>query len=493
MSASDALSEPAHRRRAVVIGGGLAGMLAAAALSGSVDEVTVIEQDVLPSGPEPRRNLPQARHAHILWSGGAEAMERLLPGVMKAWLAAGARRVPLTSQMVALSSQGWYRRWPDSHYLIACGRDLLDATVRDLVLALPGVTVHHSTRVTALEGSPGRVTGVHVRRADGTEELVRAELTVDASGRGTHTRRWLDALGVRAAREEVIDPGVVYASRVFRSPVGDQPFPVVNVQARARASEPGRTAVILPIEDGQWMVTLSGTRGGRPSGDPEAFHAFALGARHPVVGELIAGAEPLGEVATFAHTASRRQFFEKVKGWPEGYAALGDAVAVYNPVYGHGMSVAAQGALALRELLTAHGVDAPRLARRVQRAVAGPVSTAWLLAGQDVFYDGATSRRPGPAQRLLGRCVDRLMHTSTGNYTVATALTDVMTLSAPVTALARPGVVLATLSGPRRPQLTAPPLTDREIALVRESRKPMRAHSHAPCVAPDLRAGSDLP
>ncbi|MCT9090133.1 FAD-dependent monooxygenase [Streptomyces sp. ASQP_92] len=471
MSTSDVPSAPSHRPAAVVVGGGLAGMLAAAALSGSVGHVTVVEQDALPHGPEPRSHLPQARHAHILWSGGAEAMEQLLPGVTEAWLAAGARRIPLTSQMVALSPQGWYRRWRDSHYLISCGRDLLDATVRERVRGLPGVTVLDSTRVIALEGSARRVTGVRVRRADGSEELLPAEFTVDASGRGAHTRRWLGALGVPAAREDVIDPGVVYASRVFRSPAGTQSFPVVNVQANARASAPGRTAVILPIEGGQWLVTLSGTRGARPTGDPDAFAPFALGARHPVVGRLIADAEPLSDVSTFAHTASRRHFFEKVRGWPEGYAALGDAVAVYNPVYGHGMSVAAQGALALREALATQGVTAPRLARRVQCAVAGPVRTAWLLAGQDIFYPGATARRPHAVERFVGRCVDRLIHTSTGDYTVATALTDVMTLTAPVTALARPGVLVAALRGPGRPPLANPPLTERELALVQSPQK----------------------
>ncbi len=93
------MSEPASTttgaapRRAVVVGGGMAGMLAAAALSSYAD-VTVVERDVLPEGPEPRRGLPQARHVHVIWSGGARAMEDLLPGVTDAWLAAGARRIP---------------------------------------------------------------------------------------------------------------------------------------------------------------------------------------------------------------------------------------------------------------------------------------------------------------------------------------------------------------------------------------------------------------
>ncbi len=86
-------------RRAVVIGAGTAGLLAAAALD-PYAEVTVVERDVLPDGPAPRKGLPQARHAHLLLSGGAHAMEELLPGVTAAWLAAGARRIPLPTGLV---------------------------------------------------------------------------------------------------------------------------------------------------------------------------------------------------------------------------------------------------------------------------------------------------------------------------------------------------------------------------------------------------------
>ncbi|MFB7645485.1 FAD-dependent oxidoreductase [Streptomyces sp. NPDC056084] len=462
----------APRGRAVVVGGGLAGMLAAAALGGHCDEITVIERDTLPAGAEPRKGLPQARHGHMLWCGGAEAMERLVPGVLESWLAFGARRIPLTSGMIGLSPQGWYRRWPDSHYLISCGRDLLDWVVRERVTAHPSVSVLERTKALSLTGTANRVTGVRVRGEDGVERVVDADLVVDAAGRGSHAQRWLTELGVPAAKEEVVDAGTVYASRLYRSPAGQAPFPVVSVQADVHAP-PGRTAVLLPIENSQWLITLSGTRGGRPTGDDESFVAFAAASRHPVVAELIAGAEPLSEVSVYANTANRRRYFERVGSWPEGFAAIGDAVAVSNPVYGHGMSVAALSALALRRVVDERGFSTTRgLARRIQRAMARPVAMAWTLsAGQDAFYPGATTRPPGAAERLLSRYVDRLMLTATGNYTVATALTEVMTLSGPAGGLVRPRVLLAALAGPGRPQLTAPPLTDRELALAQSPQK----------------------
>lgn len=135
------MSESPHRMstRAVVVGGSLAGMLAAAAVRDHVDTVEIIEAHDLPDGPESRPGVPQAAHFHVLLSGGANAIEELLPGTIKELLSAGANRVPMTTNMVLYSPEGWYRRWKrDSHYLIAAGRDLTDSVVRRQVLKDPG-------------------------------------------------------------------------------------------------------------------------------------------------------------------------------------------------------------------------------------------------------------------------------------------------------------------------------------------------------------------
>ncbi|MFI6341218.1 pyridine nucleotide-disulfide oxidoreductase, partial [Streptomyces sp. NPDC050535] len=84
-------------RSAVVLGGSLAGMLAARALTESADVVTIVERDALPEGPERRKSLPQAPHVHLLWSGGARAIEDLLPGFTGRLAEAGAHRLALTT------------------------------------------------------------------------------------------------------------------------------------------------------------------------------------------------------------------------------------------------------------------------------------------------------------------------------------------------------------------------------------------------------------
>ncbi|MGE7386921.1 NAD(P)/FAD-dependent oxidoreductase [Streptomyces sp. NPDC004126] len=459
------------RRRAIVIGGSLAGTLAAAALREAVEEVLIVENDELPTGPGPRRGLPQASHAHMFWSTGVHATEALLPGATGRWMSAGANRIPIPTGMVGFTPEGWLRRWSaETAFLIACSRGVLDHAVRDLLLADPAVTVLQRTRVDALTGTADRVTGVRTRGADGREEVLEADFVVDASGRGSRAPRHLEDLGVKPAPERSLDLGLTYASRIFRAPEGTTGFPLVVVQSDPRTARPGQSASILPIEDGQWIVTTAGTRGGEPTASSEDFEPFARGLRHPLVGEMISGLEPLTGVTVSRSTRNVRRYFENVRNWPERYVVLGDALAAFNPIYGHAMSVAAQSALVLRDLVSAHGIDAPRLARRVQKAVAGPVAAAWDLAlGHDVFYPGVQGsghRTPTLKDKLVSGYTYRLLNTCCGSFSMTRDFFDVTSLQAPLTTLVRPRVLLGALRGPLRPPLTGPPLTPDERALV---------------------------
>lgn len=164
--------------RAVVIGGSLTGMLAAAALSTTMAEVTVVERHELPGGPEPRQGVPQARHAHLLWSGGARAVEQMLPGVTERLLGAGARRIAVPADLVMMTSGGWLTRFPEHQFFLACSRDLIDWAVRDLATAHPSVRTLPGATVLGLRGTSARVSGVAVRTQQG-DQVLDADLVVD--------------------------------------------------------------------------------------------------------------------------------------------------------------------------------------------------------------------------------------------------------------------------------------------------------------------------
>ncbi|MFI1030160.1 NAD(P)/FAD-dependent oxidoreductase [Streptomyces sp. NPDC020951] len=469
-------------KRAVVLGAGLAGMLAAHVLAGHVDSVTVLERDTVPDGPYLRKGLPQARHAHLLMSGGARTIDGLLPGTTDRLLAAGAHRIGLPADVVSLTAYGWQQRFPGAEFMITCSRELLDWTVRDAVLRDPRITLLDGVDLLGPLSAAGRVTGVALQPRDGSAgptELA-ADFVVDCTGRGSPAKKWLAELGLPPVREETVDSGLRYSSRIFRAPVGaERDFPVVSVYPDHRSGRPGQSAVLVPIEGGRWIVTVSGTRGAEPPGGEEGFAAFAGAVRHPIVGRLIASAEPVTEVQGSRSTHNRRLHYEQLTPWPEGFAVLGDALAAFNPVYGHGMSCAAHGVLALDGELRRLGGLAPQLARRVQRAVSAAIDDAWILATtQDLGYPGCRAEvtdarlaNPSPAGRQFA---DLVSTAALSQPVVAAATMEVTTLSAPLTRLRAPEVLAAVqrlatgpVGGPAgRPVSAEPPLRKEESAFL---------------------------
>lgn len=451
-------------RRAVVVGAGLAGMLAAAVLADAgVAEVVVLDRDELPDGPRQRRGLPQGRHAHLLMTGGLRAMEEIVPGVGKRLLAAGAHEISLSSGVLARSPEGWLRRWRrEGPVMLTCTRALVDWTVRAAVLEHPRIEVRRAAAV-GLTGSAGRVRGVRVSGPGGEADL-DADLVVDASGRGTRIVTWLEGLGLSGVRTRTVDSGLVNASRVYRVPAGAERFPLTIVQADPYVSRPGRSAMVMPVEGDRWLVSCGGTRGGEPPADAEGFLRYTLDLPDPIVGRLISGAEPLTDVHVSRSTSNVRHYLDKAPQWPEGLVVLGDALGTFNPAYGQGMSVAAFGARVLgRELERAGGPDAPGLARRVLRGAARPVDAAWAMAvGQDVLYPATRGGRPGIADRAVTAYTRRMTRAAAGSFAAASAIWDVTSMRTPPTRMFHPAAVLAALTGSPLPALSGPPLTPAE-------------------------------
>jgi 2-polyprenyl-6-methoxyphenol hydroxylase-like FAD-dependent oxidoreductase len=67
------------RHHAVVIGGGLAGLLAARVLADHFESVTLIERDGVATEQKPRKGVPQGHHVHGLLAKGQEILSQLFP------------------------------------------------------------------------------------------------------------------------------------------------------------------------------------------------------------------------------------------------------------------------------------------------------------------------------------------------------------------------------------------------------------------------------
>src|SRR5205809_2867781 len=77
-------------QHAIVIGGSMAGLLAARVLSDCYQKVTLVERDTFPAPGEPRRGVPQGRHTHGLLASGRQVLDELFPGISDELIGAGA-------------------------------------------------------------------------------------------------------------------------------------------------------------------------------------------------------------------------------------------------------------------------------------------------------------------------------------------------------------------------------------------------------------------
>jgi 2-polyprenyl-6-methoxyphenol hydroxylase-like FAD-dependent oxidoreductase len=435
--------------RAIVLGASMAGLLAAHVLADSYGQVIVIERDQLPETSMHRRGVPHGRHLHALAARGQQALEELFPGLTAELVAHGAMAGSLLANARMCLSGHRLRQTDTGLVLLCASRPFLEAHVLARVRAHPNVTWLDRCDVVGLATSPDsrRVTGARVlRRADSSaEEVLLADLVVDASGRGSRTPAWLESLGYPSPELEQVRIGLAYATRIYRLSPGALGGDLAILDA-ATPQLP-RTGALLALEGDRWMVTLAGILGDRPPTDPDGFVDFARSLRFPDIYETIRDAEPLDDPVGFHFPASARHRYERLARFPAGFLVVGDAVCSFNPIYGQGMSVAALEALMMRGHLE-RGIEPQP--NRWFRDLARVIDVAWdMSAGGDLVFPGVPGRRTLKS-RLLGAYLARLHAAAAHDAELAAAFIRVAGLVAPPQSLLHPSVVLCVLrKGPR--------------------------------------------
>jgi 2-polyprenyl-6-methoxyphenol hydroxylase-like FAD-dependent oxidoreductase len=144
------------------------------------------------------------------------------------------------------------------------------------------------------------------------------------------------------------------------------------------------------------------------------FLAYAQQLRTPTIYDAIKSAGRQGEVARFGFPASVRRHFDRLEEFPRGLLPFGDAICRFNPVYGQGMSVAAQEAFLLRELLRGRAEEPDPLAGLASAffaEAAALIETPWALAAVPDFAVPKTEgKRPEDLEQALefGEALNRL-------------------------------------------------------------------------------------
>jgi flavin-dependent dehydrogenase len=434
--------EHPSRDRAVILGAGIAGLLAARAVAETYGEVVIVDRDPLGPDASPRRGVPQGRHLHGLLARGHDQLEAFFPGLVGELVGAGAPKGDMLANGRLLFGGHRFRQGPSGLPALCVSRPVLEAAVRRRVAGLPNVRFLPNHDAVGLLGSSEHVSGVRlIGRADGSAVVeLQADLVVDACGRGSRMPAWLESLGMTRPLQEQVRIGVGYSTRTYRLPSGTMGDDLVAICAPTPARPRGGGLSLL--EGGRCMVTLMGILGDFPPVDPDGFLGFAGDLALPDIRDAIGEGEALGEPVGHRHPTSTWNRYDRLHRLPLGLVVVGDAVCALNPIYGQGMTVAALEAEALRRQLADRGGFDPR---PFQREVGRIVGGAWALAtGADLAFPGVEGKRTVMSE-LIGGYIGRLQAGAARDPRLGAAFLRVSSLVDPPAAVFRPSTALRVL------------------------------------------------
>jgi 2-polyprenyl-6-methoxyphenol hydroxylase-like FAD-dependent oxidoreductase len=432
-------------KQAVVIGAGMAGLAAAGAVADYFERVIVLERDRLPNQAVPRPGAPQSRQLHGLLPGGQRALTDLFPHFERELLDAGSVPLRMLGELrVEMPGVGPLPSRDFGWLFYGASRPLIELITRRQTERLSNLTVRSECQVLEITATPDgtMVTGVRYESADGRQAILAADLVVDASGRGAPTLALLRSSGQPVPDEIVIGIDLHYTTTTFVIPE-DASTNWRGIATHPHAPERSRGGYMLPIEGNRWVLTLTGRLGERPPAEPDGFMDYARRLETQTIYNAIKHAERQGGFERYAYPASAWRRFDRMSSFPGGLVPIGDSICRFNPVYGQGMSVAAQEARLLNQLLKARATKADPLARLALAFFSESVplvEAPWnMSAVPDLVYPETRGERPTDFESRL-KYNDALIRTAMHDAAVHRLLAEVQQLLKPPSVLQDPAV-----------------------------------------------------
>ncbi|ORA35986.1 hypothetical protein BST13_12890 [Mycobacterium aquaticum] len=387
------------RDHAVVLGAGIAGLVAATVLAERFALVTVVERDQLPDSPIDRRGVPQGRHLHSLLSRGSQILEELHPGFLADLVEAGALILDDPDMHRIHSRVGPYTfnrthsaADPTALVTYLASRPFLEFHLRRRVEALPNVAFLDGHDVGELFSTqPHRITGVTISPRDSTSsETLSTDLIIDATGRATRTPLLLDRLGFPPPAEHTFTADGRYYSQQIEIPDQDSfRERLILVLPEGKAQRGG----LMACENNTWTLTIAGRASDLTHTPTDFADMLTLAGDFipPHIQPALHSAQPLTEVQTYRYPGGTWRRYDRLARHPDGLLVLGDALCSLDPINGQGMTMATLHGTTLRAHLSRTGRVDPQAFYTAIAAITKPV---WASNAQQPSGRGNKSSSP---------------------------------------------------------------------------------------------------
>jgi len=432
-------------KRAIVIGGSIAGKLSARVLSEFFEEVIVLEKDQKNDSIAIRKGVPQGSQGHVLLKSGEEILEELFPGIIEEMVKEGSTVSDFAQDLLWFHYGCQKKRFNSGLSMIQQSRPFLEWHIQKKMEKIPNIDFRYGCKVTKLIlNAKKEISGVTVETLDGKPMNLSGDLVVDASGAASFAPKWLEELGFNKPEKTEVKVDLFYASMIFRKlAAGGSNWHSLLIYPNPPKQTSGGT--ISPIEGNRHLVTLLGYGFESLPSDHSSFLQYAKNLNQPDLYEAIKTSVPESGIQIYRFPALRRFHYDKMKQFPAGLLVMGDSFCRIDPVFAQGMSIAAMEAEVLRKLLKAFKTKGI-LTKDFHRKISKIIDIPWLIALTEDFRFRHTSGKKPIGLSVLQKYVKNVVQACSYNEKVYRQFMNVLHLKAHPVSLFKPAILNAVFT-----------------------------------------------
>ena len=325
--------------KAVVIGGGIAGLLCARVLSDVCEEVLILEKEKIPEEFASRKGIPQGFHNHTLLDSGRRILNDYFPGFSENLLKNGNKAIDQTAGLKWFHHGVLKYNKPTGVQMNIQSRWHLEGLIHQYLKDIKNIqTLNKKVDDLIIENdiTKGVICG---------KEEIQADIVMDCSGQANQIRNWLAKYNYPAPAELRIKIDLKYSSYLYKRDPEDT-YEWTALAIYPEAPEGNRSGVVFPIMDEKygpcWLVTAVGRNGEYAGNTHEEFLEFMKVLDLPDIYDCISKWELIEEKGH--HTSFHeniRTYYDHMLKYPAGFLPCGDSFGRINPIFGQGMSIAA--------------------------------------------------------------------------------------------------------------------------------------------------------